>query len=271
VVKKNIFLVVLFVVCGFFAPALVSAQGLGGLAKGTGQAAPPPACPTPVVDPSLWMKSVTAGFNYTEGNSNTSSINLNGKLARDYLGEAWRFEADYNYGNAAADGESRREETKNNTRGTAEYKHVLDEFLFWGAGSSIFHDDIADIRYRAILNPSLGAYVLKDEEKSLSLEVGPSYVWEKKGADTENYLAPRVADRFEWKISPTAKIFQWTEYLISAEDSSNYIANAEVGVEAALTSLINLVVLVRDNYVNQPAEDRKQNDIATITGLKVNL
>ena len=76
---------------------------------------------------------------------------------------------------------------------------------------------------------------------------------------------------FMWKFSPTAKLFQWTEYLVSADDSSNYLVNAEMGLEAALTSLVNVVILVRDNYVNQPAEDRKQNDIATITGLKVNL
>lgn len=121
------------------------------------------------------------------------------------------------------------------------------------------------------MSPSIGAYVLRDDATKLSLEVGPSYVWQKLGDVTENYLAPRIADRFDWRISPTAKIFQWTEYLISADDSSNYIINAEVGVEAALTTLINLVVLVRDNYVNEPAEGRVPNDVATITGLKVNL
>lgn len=253
------------------APSTGFAQGLGGLAKGTGQEAAAPACATPVADPSAWMKSVTGGFNYTDGNSKTSSINLNGKTARDYQGESYRFEADFNYGNAAEDADSKREETKNNSRGTAEYKHILDEVYFWGAGTSVFHDDIADIRYRAIVNPSLGIYLLREESLKLNMEVGPSYVWEKKGGETEDYLAPRIADRFEWKFSPTAKLFQWTEYLVSAEDTGNYLVNAEVGLEAALTSLVNLVILVRDNYVNQPADGRKQNDIATITGLKVNL
>jgi putative salt-induced outer membrane protein YdiY len=270
-VRRSIRLVVLMVAMAAVIPHTASAQGLGGLAKGTGQEAAPPACPTPIIDPSLWSKSITGGFNYTEGNSKTSSINLNGKLLRDYLSESWRFEADYNYGNAAPDGDSVREQTKNNTRGTAEYKHIITDGIFWGAGSSVFHDDISDIRYRAIVNPSIGAYVVREEDTKLSLEVGPSYVWEKLGDETENYLAPRVADRFEWRISPTAKIFQWTEYLVSAEDSDNYIANAEIGIEAALTSLVNLVVLVRDNYVNQPAEGREPNDVATITGLKVNL
>ncbi|MFO0416589.1 MAG: DUF481 domain-containing protein [Pseudomonadota bacterium] len=58
---------------------------------------------------------------------------------------------------------------------------------------------------------------------------------------------------------------------MSLEDSGDYIVNAEIGVEAALTSMINLVVSVRDYYINQPAEGRKSNDVYTITGLKVNL
>jgi len=270
-VRTRSALVSVFAAMAAVFPSVGHAQALDGLAKGTGQDAPPPACPAPVIDPSLWQKSLTGGFNYTEGNSKTSSINLNSKLLRDYLAESWRFEADYNYGNAADSADSQREETKNNMRGTAEYKHIITDSVFWGAGTSVFHDDIAEIRYRAILSPSVGTYLLRDDATKLSLEVGPSYVWQKVGDETENYLAPRIADRFEWRISPTAKIFQWTEYLFSAEDSSNYIVNAELGVEAALTSLINLVIMVRDNYVNQPAEDRVPNDVATITGLKVNL
>lgn len=261
-------------VCSVICLSSIAAEAqssLEGFAKGTGQTAPPPACPTPVIDPSLWQRSITGGFNYTDGNSKTSSINLNGKLLRDYEGDSWRFEVDYNYGNAAEDVDSERVQTKNNAKGTIEYKHVITDSIFWGAGSSTYHDEIADVRYREILSPSLGAYVLKEEEVNLSLEVGPSYVWEKLGSETENYLAPRIADRFEWKLSPTAKFYQWSEYLISVEDSSNYIFNAEVGVEAALTSLLNLVFMVRDNYINQPAEGRVPNDVSTIVGLKVNV
>jgi hypothetical protein len=58
---------------------------------------------------------------------------------------------------------------------------------------------------------------------------------------------------------------------VSFEDSGNYIFNGEVGLEAALTSQVNLVLAVRDYYINQPAEDRRPNDVYTLTGLKVNL
>ena len=233
--------------------------------------APPPACAPAPKDPSLWDKSVTAGYNYTEGNSNASSLNANAKLSRDFENNAWRFEADYNRGDAATTPDSERTTTVENVRGIADYKRIFDETWFSGVGGSIFHDDIADLKYRGILSPGVGAYLVRNDDVKFSLEAGPSYVWEKKGSEADNFLAPRIANRFSYKLSETARIFQTAEYLISVDDSSNYIITAEAGIEAALTSLVNIVFLVRDNYINSPAAGRQPNDVQTITGLKINL
>jgi putative salt-induced outer membrane protein YdiY len=233
--------------------------------------APTPSCDLPPKDPSVWDKSITAGFNYTEGNSKTSSLNLNSKVMRDFLEESWRFEADYNYGNAADDPNSQREVTKNNFRASGEYKHTLDTVWFAGANTSFAYDEIADLNYRVILSPALGAYLIKDDKQKLSLETGPSYVFEDLGGEQNDFAAARIADRWTWKFSETASMYQSAEYLVSFEDSGNYIFNGEVGLEAALTSQVNLVLAVRDYYINQPAEDRRPNDVYTLTGLKVNL
>jgi putative salt-induced outer membrane protein YdiY len=240
-----------------------------GLEGAPAKAAAP--CEVAPKDPSIWDKSVTAGFNYTEGNSNTTSLNLNGKLARDYQEEAWRFEVDYNYGNASDTPDGSREVTKNMARASGDYKHTLDTVWFAGGNTSFAYDEIADLNYRVIVSPALGAYVVKDDVTTLSLEAGPSYVWENLGGEQEDFAAARVANRWTWALSETASIYQSAEYLISFEDASQYIFNGEVGIEAALTSMVNLVFSVRDYYINQPAEGRKPNDVYTITGLKVNL
>lgn len=254
------------------APYAFAQSGLDTMtALPSERSVPAPACAPAPKDPSLWDKSVTAGYNYTEGNSNASSLNVNGKLARDFDSNAWRFEADYNRGDAAATPDGERTATVENVRGIADYKRIYDETWFAGVGGSVFHDEIADLRYRGILSPGVGAFLFRDDDVKLSLEAGPAYVWEKKGDESDDFLAPRIANRFSWKISETARIFQTAEYLISAEDSRNYIVTAEAGLEAALTSMLNIVFIVRDNYINEPAAGRKANDIQTITGLKVNL
>jgi hypothetical protein len=142
---------------------------------------------------------------------------------------------------------------------------------FAGGNTAFAYDEIADLNYRVIVSPALGAYVLKDDVTTVSLEAGPAYVWENLGGDEEDFAAARIADRWTWKISETALIYESAEYLVSFDDASQYIFNAEVGVEAALTSKVNLVLSVRDYYINQPAEGRRPNDVYMITGLKVNL
>lgn len=267
-----------FVTTLFIASATASAQPVNrALSFGTKglQGAPkkeaPTSCDVVAKDPSLWDKSITAGYNYTDGNSKTASLNVNGKLARDFEGEAWRFEADYNYGNAAADGDSSRELTKQNARALADYKHTLDTVFFAGGNTSYAWDEIANLDYRVIVSPSVGAYILKDDVTTLSGEIGPSYVWEELGGVGDNFAAARIADRFVWNMSKSAFFYQSAEYLIAYDNSEDYIVNAEIGVEAPLNATINLVVSVRDYYINQPAEGRKRNDVYTITGLKVNL
>jgi len=256
----------------FLGVAAAEAQDLQGLSRpAKPAAAPAPSCDAPPKDPSVWDKSLVAGFNYTDGNTKTTNLNLGGLFERDYQDNAWRIQADYSYGSAANSPSDPREEVKNNVRNLVDYRRILDDTWFFGVGNALLHDEIADIRYRDILSPSLGAYLVRNDDMKLSLEMGPSYVWQKLGSATENYLAPRIADRFEWKVSDTSKIFQFTEYLVSADDSANYIVNAELGVEAALNSSMSLVFTIRDNYINEPAEDRVQNDVATITALKVTL
>jgi putative salt-induced outer membrane protein YdiY len=239
--------------------------------------APPPAkaapnaCAEPVKDPSIWDKSVLFGLNYTDGNTNTTNINFGGKASRDFENNAWLFQADYNYGAASTSAQEPRTENTNNVRGLATYRRVLENDWFTGAGTSFAHDEIADLKYRAIVSPSIGKYLVREDDANISLEVGPSYIWEKLGDLNEDYAAARIADRFEYAFTPTAKVYQFFEYLIAFDDASQYIFNAEVGLESALNSYLSLVLTVRDYYINEPAQGRVPNDIMTITALKISL
>ena len=246
-------------------------SNLNQLSVSPPKAAAAPTCDQPAKDPSIWDKSVNFGLNYTEGNSKTTNIYAGTLIARDYENNAWRFQADYNYGAAADSADAPKTENKNNLRAIADYRRVLENEWFAGAGAAFAHDEIADLRYRAIVSPSAGKYLIRDEATKFSLEAGPSYVFEKLGDEVENFAAARVADRLEWALSPTSKIFQFAEYLVSFEDSDQYLFNAEVGVESALNSYLSLVLMVRDYYINKPAEGRVPNDLITITALKVTL
>lgn len=253
------------------ALAQENGKNLGQFASSPPAKAAPNTCNEPPKDPSIWDKSVLFGLNYTDGNTNTTNVNFGGRASRDFENNAWLFQADYNYGAASVGADQPRTENTNNVRGLANYRRVLENDWFTGAGTTFTHDEIADIKWRAIVSPSIGKYLLREETEQFSLEVGPSYIWEKLGDEQDDYAAARIADRFEYAFTPTAKVYQFFEYLIAFEDASQYIFNAEIGLESALSSSLSLVLTVRDYYINQPAEDRVPNDVMTITALKISL
>ena len=56
-----------------------------------------------------------------------------------------------------------------------------------------------------------------------------------------------------------------------AEDFDDYLLNAELGVEAALNSHVNLRTVLQNRYDNTPGEGLEKNDLALITGIGVSL
>ena len=271
---KNLLRALGIVVVGFMAQVAAAedpSKNLKQFSAPPTKAAAPTTCEEPAKDPSIWDKSLSFGLNYTEGNSKTTNIYAGGLVARDYENNSWRFQADYNYGAAADSADAPKTENKNNFRALADYRRVLENDWYAGAGTAFAHDAIADLQYRVIVSPSAGRYLIRDEQTKFSLEAGPSYVFENLGDQEEDFAAARIADRLEWALSPTSKIYQFAEYLVSFEDADQYIFNAEVGVESALNSYLSLVLTVRDYYINKPAEGRVPNDVITITALKVTL
>src|SRR5690606_35263206 len=103
------------------------------------------------------------------------------------------------------------ETTQNDVNAKAEYKRLLSERFFAGLGTTFLYDDIADVDYRVNLNPSLGYFLIREENIRFNIEGGPTYVFEKVGGVKDDYLAPRVAERFEWSFSETGKLFQTAE------------------------------------------------------------
>ena len=131
------------------------------------------------------------------------------------------------------------------------------------------HDEIADLQYRFTLSPGVGYYFLRQTNTSLAGELGPAMVFERLGEEDKNYVTLRLAERFEHKFTENnARIWQSAEILPQVNDFNNFVVNAEVGLEAAVYKKISLQAYVQDNFVNEPASGRQQNDLRIVSGLK---
>ena len=221
-------------------------------------------------DPSLWDKSMLLGLNLTSGNADT--MLLNGRLAatRDYENNIWNFSLAGAYAEQDND-DGETQQTQEVVNAIANYKRVFDESYYGGFGTRFLYDGIADVDYRVFLKPALGTFLLRDDEFKLSVEAGPGMVFEEVGNISNEYFAPFVGQRVDWKISQTASLFETAEVMFDAEDADNYLVTAELGVEAAINSTLSLVVSVTNNYDGVPAEDKEKSDTVVGSALKVRL
>ena len=227
-----------------------------------------------------WTTALNAGLTMTDGNSETMAANvgLATEGVKDGLGSVIAG-ADFNYGESTvsstatdpATGESvvteTEETTVENAKAFVNVKKTLSAKTFAYLDGSVLYDDVALIDYRATLGPGLGFYLVKNDKRQLSLEAGPSYVWEKVDGASNDYLALRFAERYSCQATKTAKLVQSLEYLPEAEDFDNYLLTAEVGVEAAMNDHLSLRIVLQDKYDSTPAPGAERNDLSLIAGL----
>jgi len=210
--------------------------------------------------------ALNAGLTMTDGNSETMAANagLVTEGEKEGLGSVIAG-VEGNYGESTVD--DVEETTVENAKAYANVKKTLSPRTFASLDGSVLYDDIALIDYRATVGPGLGAYLVKNDKRSLSLEAGPSYVWEKVDGATDDYLALRFAERYSCQATKTAKLVQSLEYVPEAEDFDNYLLTGEIGVEAAINDHLSLRVVVQDKYDSTPAADAEHNDVSLIAGL----
>lgn len=77
----------------------------------------------------------------------------------------------------------------------------------------------------------------------------------------------RLAERFDHKLNDRAKIWQSVEILPQVDNFSNYIVNAELGVETSLTKRLSLRTYIQDTYDNEPAPGREKNDLKLVAAM----
>jgi Protein of unknown function, DUF481 len=93
-------------------------------------------------------------------------------------------------------------------------------------------------------------------------------VFEKLGSDEHSYATLRLGEKFTRRLSSHARLWQSAEFLPQVDDLNNYLINAELGVEADITSHLSLSTILQDTYKNVPAVGRKKNDLKLIAGVK---
>lgn len=212
------------------------------------------------------------GATITDGNSDSRQGNATWLTEGEKEGlGAIRLGAEGNYGESRPADGGQMDKTIENAKAFLNVKKTLSPKTYAYVDATYLYDDIALIDYRIAIGPGLGAFLVKNDATQVSVEVGPSYVFERVDSQTDSHPALRVAERIEHKLSATARVWESAEYLPDTERFSDYLVNAEVGVEAALNAKLNLRLVLQNKFDSEPADGTEKSDTTFIAGVSVKL
>ena len=212
-----------------------------------------------------WELTLAAGTALNSGNSDTRLSSAS--AIYEYKGKVHEllFSADTAYGT------DKGSANVDNSNGKADYHFRFTDLTYALTDVAAARDAIADLQYRVIASPGLGLYLVKSDTMSLGFEAGPGYVVERKGNVDDNAWTMRAAERGEWQALATSKIWESVEYVPHLDDFQQYVITAEAGAQAAITTLLNVRLVVKDAYDNAPAPGRKPNDVSITGALAIKL
>ena len=208
-----------------------------------------------------WESSVSVGLSLTKGNSDTLLTTVAFKTHTKTPTNEFMFGLDGSYGenNSVKNNESLHE--------ISQYNHLFGKRFYGFFNLEGLHDGIADLQYRFTLSPGAGYYFVKATNTTLAGEIGPALIFQQLGGVDTTYASLRLAERFEHKFNDNARVWQKVEFLPQVNKPDNFLINAEIGLEASISKKLSLGVTLQDNFVNQPAPGRKNNDVKLISSL----
>jgi len=189
-----------------------------------------------VTVPPEWKGEAELGLVYTSGNTETDTVNLKAKIAREEL--KWRHTASV-AGLRTSDNSSTTAQ-RVEVKGQSDYKFSKHEYIFGLVNYE--NDRFSGYHYRISESVGYGRRVVDRPGMTLDLEVGPGARQSKlDDGSRENEFVVRGAAKYAWSISETSK---FTEDLGVEAGKDNTVSKSVT----ALSSKINGNLAMRLSY-----------------------
>jgi putative salt-induced outer membrane protein len=222
------------------------------------QAQQPPEPPPP---PPGWIGSAAAGLALTQGNSDTSTVNLAYDIKRD-TGSRILFTS----AGLFIRGESEGELTTNRLAFDARVDRKLTDRTSVFGKTQYLRDSFKAIDYLVSPTVGIGHFFVKNATTELAADAGVGVVWEKNpGFDVDTAGALTAGQQFSHKLTATTTLTEKLGALWKMDDFEDGLYAFGLGLAVSVTTAIQMKAEFLDTYKNKPptAEVRK-NDIALI-------
>ncbi len=210
-----------------------------------------------------WTGSVTIGASFSDGNTERTTVSTvadaeyRREKDRTKLGFLWNY----------AEEESSITERK--TQARAQYDYFFSKQLYGLAQASAENDFRAALDLRTTLGVGAGYQYADTETWKLSAEAGLSYFNEdfKTDDDDQNYLAARLAAKWDYKPNDKWTLGQLGELYPSVEDVEDVYARLDTKARVELGGSMYAQGQWIYAWDNTPASGKERVDNLLILGL----
>jgi putative salt-induced outer membrane protein YdiY len=225
------------------------------------QTQPPPAPPPPPPPPPGWTGSFGAGLALTQGNSDTSTINVAYDVKRD-TGSPFLFRS----AGLFIRGESEGELTTNRLAFDGRVDRKLTERTSVFGQVQYLRDEFKRIDYLVSPTAGLSQFLVKNARTELNVDAGAGVVWEKnEDLELETDGAVTAGQALKHKLTATTDFTQRFSALWKMDDFEDALYILGVGLAANITQATQLKVEFLDTLKNKPpTADVKKNDVALL-------
>ncbi|MBT8455390.1 MAG: DUF481 domain-containing protein [Rhodobacteraceae bacterium] len=199
-----------------------------------------------------WTGSVALGFSATSGNTDTTDLDLAGRLR--YGKGPWNHTLGFAVEFAEDNGIRNKEEFY------ATYdvnRYFTDQFYVFGLGS-VRYDDFDSNKLDAFLGIGPGYRVINQPNQTWRIQAGPGvrYVEDQNGVDTTE-AAGIASSRYYYAFSETVAVTNDTDVLFSDEDT---VVTNDLGVSFKVTDAVATRVSYRTEWDSDPLPGLKSTD-----------
>ena len=210
-----------------------------------------------------WTSTAALTLALAEGNSD--NLNVTAAYNSAYRSDAGEYflSASYSYA------ESDSERSADSVTVRNQYNKLLSEKTYLGMGLDLLRDDIADIDYRATPALTLGHYLIKEEDMTLSFEAGPGYTFEKVGGVSDSYFSLVAGENFVWELNDSVSFKQSLTGHINPSETDDYTLVADMHLDTEINEHLSWRLAASWSYDNTPAVDKDKEDITLSSGIAV--
>ncbi len=217
--------------------------------------------------PPKWTGSVNVGASYSDGNTDSRTINAAVDAMRRSEDDRWTVKGYWNYGESR-DSTGHLGITDRRAGASLKYDYFLSKKLYVFGVAAIETDLLADIGKRYYVGPGVGYQWQESEKFKWGSEAGVTYFnTDYTHSEDKEYIAARIANNITWVINENTTFENAAEIQPSLEDSNDFYGKSDTKLKVSLSKAMFAQLQWVYQFTNSPADGKERNDNLVVLGV----